>query len=241
MNTVADLRSRAGRVVRELARLYPDARCSLDYDTPFQLLVATILSAQCTDARVNKVTPALFARYPDPPSMASAELDELERLIQTTGFYHNKAKNLLACAKQLLERHGGEVPASMGDLVRLAGVGRKTANVLLGNAFGVPGLPVDTHVARLSQRLGLTAHTQPEKIEEEVCGLVAKKEWARFGLRLIYHGRQVCDARKPRCDDCTLARLCPRVGLDKSEKSTEAAGGARPLDGREDRGRRERA
>jgi endonuclease-3 len=238
---LTDLRSRARRVVRELARLYPDARCSLDYQTPFQLLVATILSAQCTDARVNMVTPALFARYPDPETMATAELADVEKLIQSTGFYHNKAKNILACARQLLERHGGEVPPSMDDLVKLAGVGRKTANVLLGNAFGVPGLPVDTHVGRLSQRLGLTTDTRPEKIEDDLCGLVAKKEWTRFGLRLIYHGRQVCDARKPRCGECTLARLCPKVGLGDSEKSTEATGDARTLIHREDNGRRDRA
>lgn len=241
MSTPAELRSRARRVVRELARLYPDARCSLDYQTPFQLLVATILSAQCTDARVNLVTPALFARYPDAESMAVAEIDDLERLIQSTGFYHNKAKNLLACSRQLIERLGGEVPASMDDLVQLAGVGRKTANVILGNAFGVPGLPVDTHVSRLSQRLGLTADTRPEKIEEDLCSLVPKKEWTKFGLRLIYHGRQVCHARKPNCEGCTLESLCPKVGLGKSEQSTEATGGAAPLDGREGRGKRERA
>lgn len=239
MNTpVPNLRPRTRRVVRELARLYPDACCSLDYQTPFQLLVATILSAQCTDVRVNMVTPALFARYPDPPSMATAELADVEKLIQSTGFYHNKAKNILACSQQLLEQHGGEVPSSMDDLVRLAGVGRKTANVILGNAFDIPGLPVDTHVARLSRRLGLTTDTRPEKIEDDLCGLVAEKEWTRFGLRLIYHGRQVCDARKPRCEECTLARLCPKVGVSDAEQATDDA---RTLIQRGDNGRRDRA
>jgi endonuclease III len=231
MNTPGATRSRGRRLVGELARLYPDARCSLDHASPFQLLVATILSAQCTDSRVNLVTPALFARFPDAKSMAAADLDAVEALIQPTGFYHNKAKNIVACARQLVERHAGEVPASMDDLVQLAGVGRKTANVILGNAFGVPGLPVDTHVARLSQRLGLTRHTQPELIEQDLCAAVAKKEWTRFGLRLIYHGRQVCHARTPLCDECTLAKLCPKVGVKKVEKMTEANGAARPLTG----------
>ncbi|MFO0880307.1 MAG: endonuclease III [Gemmataceae bacterium] len=208
-----DVARRARRIVRELARLYPDARCSLDHATPFQLLVATILSAQCTDARVNLVTPALFARYPDAQSLAGAETDELQRLIQSTGFYQNKARNLITCARQLVEQHGGEVPATMEELVPLAGVGRKTANVILGNAFGVPGLPVDTHVTRLSQRMGLTEQTTPERIETEVCALVPRKEWTLFGLRMIYHGRAVCQARKPRCEECTLAKWCPRVGV----------------------------
>src|SRR5687767_13491080 len=178
-----------------LARLYPEPACALNFGNPLQLAIATILSAQCTDARVNLVTPALFARFPDARSMAFADLDAVEALIQSTGFYHNKAKNIVACARRLLDHHGGEVPASMADLVQLAGVGRKTANVILGNAFGVAGLPVDTHVARLSQRLALTRHTQPELIEQDLCAVVAKKEWTLFGLRLIYHGRQVCDAR----------------------------------------------
>ena len=211
-------RSRVRRLVRELARLYPDARCSLDFATPFQLLVATILSAQCTDVRVNQVTPALFARFPDPQSMASADVVELQELIQPTGFYNNKAKSLLGCARQIVEQHGGEVPGTMEQLVKLPGVGRKTANVVLGNAFGVPGLPVDTHVTRLSQRLGLTKNKNAERIEEDLTAVVAKQEWTAFGLRLIYHGRQVCHARKPACEDCTLARGCPRVGLAEPDE-----------------------
>lgn len=207
------LRSRARRLVRALARFYPGARCSLDHATPFQLLVATILSAQCTDARVNQVAPALFARYPDAHALAAADLAELEQLIQSTGFYHNKAKNLLACARQLVDGYGGAVPATMEALVQLAGVGRKTANVILGNAFDIPGLPVDTHVSRLAGRLGLTESSDPVVIERDLTAIVARTEWTRFGLRLIYHGRAVCQARKPACDGCQLATLCPRVGV----------------------------
>ncbi len=223
MTTPAATRARARRLVRELANLYPDARCSLDFATPFQLLVATVLSAQCTDARVNLVTPALFARFPDAHSMAAADLAELEALIKSTGFYRNKAKNLLACARHLVEHHGGEVPGTMDELVRLPGVGRKTANVILGNAFGVPGLPVDTHVARLAKRLGLTRRKTAEQIEEDLTAAVARKEWTLFGLRLIYHGRQVCHAQRPACDSCTLARRCPKVGVPKrSVRSTSS-------------------
>ncbi|MFO0927500.1 MAG: endonuclease III [Gemmataceae bacterium] len=214
MPSTDPLRSRARRIVRALARLYPDARCSLDHATPFQLLAATILSAQCTDARVNQVTPALFARFPDADALAAADLAELERLIQSTGFYHNKAKNLIACARQLVADHGSAVPATMEQLVRLAGVGRKTANVLLGNAFGVPGLPVDTHVTRLANRLGLTESADPVVIESDLTSMIAPADWTLFGLRLIYHGRQVCQARKPACAGCRLASLCPRVGVD---------------------------
>jgi endonuclease-3 len=234
MTTPAAMRSRARRLVRELARLYPEARCSLDFATPFQLLVATILSAQCTDARVNGVTPALFARFPDPQSMAAAEAAELEALIQSTGFFRNKAKNLLACSRQIVERHGGEVPQTMDELVQLAGVGRKTANVILGNAFGAPGLPVDTHVARLAKRLGLTRRKTAEQIEQDLNAAVARKEWSLFGLRLIFHGRQVCHARKPACERCTLARSCPKVGVPLSRtaqagKKIEANAALAPL------------
>jgi endonuclease-3 len=209
------LRSRARRVVRELARLYPDARCSLDHASPLQLLVATILSAQCTDARVNLVAPALFARFPDAASFAAAEIGDVEALIQSTGFYHTKAKNIIRCCRQLMEEHQGEVPRSMEELVALAGVGRKTANVILGNAFGVPGLPVDTHVARLTRRLGLTKEVDPVRIEQDVTALVPRKDWSLFGLRLIYHGRQVCHARKPSCDSCALEAVCPKLGVAK--------------------------
>src|SRR5262245_54175339 len=207
------LRARARAVVRALARQYPDARCSLDFADPFQLLVATVLSAQCTDARVNQVTPALFARYGDARALAAADPGELEALIRPITFYRAKARNLLACCRALVERHGGEVPATMEELVPLAGVGRKTANVVLGNAFGTPGIPVDTHVGRLSQRMGLTGHTDPVKIEDDLAGLLPKREWTRFGHRMIYHGRQVCHARKPQCESCPLADVCPRIGV----------------------------
>jgi endonuclease-3 len=212
-----DPRRRAGRIVRELARLYPDARCALDYQNPLQLLVATILSAQCTDVRVNLVTPALFARYPDAAALAGADSGELERAIQSTGFFRNKARNLVACCRELVARHGGQVPRAMEDLVPLPGVGRKTANVVLGNAYGVPGITVDTHVGRLSRRLGLTTETDPVKVERDLMGLVPRKEWTLFSHRLIYHGRRVCHARKPDCAGCALTSLCPKVGVEEKE------------------------
>jgi endonuclease-3 len=231
MKAIDPLRRRARRIARALARLYPDARCSLDHDGPLQLLVATILSAQCTDVRVNQVTPALFRRYPDTHAFAGADQAELEALIQSTGFFRNKAKNIIACCRQLVEQHGGEVPGSMEELVPLAGVGRKTANVILGNAFGVPGLPVDTHVGRLSQRMGLTEHADPVRIEEELTALLPPTEWTAFGHRMIYHGRQVCHSRKPLCEGCELASLCPRIGTGQgapAETSDALTPPARP-------------
>ncbi len=215
------LRTRAGRIVRKLAQLYPDAHCALHYANSLQLLVATILSAQCTDERVNQVTPALFARYPDALAFATADQTELEKLIKSTGFFRNKAKNIIACCKQLMESHGGEVPGTMEDLVQLAGVGRKTANVILGNCFGVPGIPVDTHVTRLGYRMGLTEHYEPVKIERDLMALVPRKEWTMFGHRMIFHGRQVCHARKPLCEACALAKLCPRRDVDAIGKIEE--------------------
>jgi endonuclease-3 len=213
MKTTDPLRRRAGRIVRRLARLYPDATCALHHDNPLQLLVATILSAQCTDARVNLVTPGLFARYPDAHAFATADPPELERLIQSTGFFRNKARNIIACCRLLVERHGSEVPDMMEDLVQLPGVGRKTANVLLGTAFDTPGITVDTHVGRLSRRLGLTRATDPVKVEDDLTGLLPPREWTMFSHRLIFHGRQVCFARKPDCAGCGLAALCPRTGV----------------------------
>jgi endonuclease-3 len=213
MKTSDPVRSRARRIVRLLTTAYPDAHCALRHEGPLQLLVATILSAQCTDARVNLVTPALFARYPDAAAFAGAERRELEGLIRSTGFFRNKARNIIACCKQLVEKHGGEVPATMEELVPLPGIGRKTANVILGNAFGVPGIPVDTHVTRLSRRMGLTEQTHPVKIERDLARLIPEKEWTMFGHRMIFHGRQVCHARRPKCEGCTLAALCPRVGV----------------------------
>jgi endonuclease III len=205
---------RARAIVRELARLYPDARCSLDYSSPVQLLVATILSAQCTDARVNKVTPALFAHFSDARAFAAADQAVLESLIQTTGFFRNKAKSILRCCRQLVERHDGEVPRDFDELLELSGIGRKTANVILGHAFGGAGIPVDTHVGRLAQRMGLTDRSNPNHIERDLNALIPKKDWSLFGLRMIYHGRKVCRARKPLCDQCSLAKLCPKIGVD---------------------------
>lgn len=213
MKPATSPRDRARLIVRRLRRLYPDAHCALNFQNPLQLLVATILSAQCTDVRVNIVTPALFARYPDAAAFAGAERSELEKLIQSTGFFRNKARNIIACCQQLMDRHGGQVPRTMEELVVLAGVGRKTANVILGNAFDTPGIPVDTHVGRLSRRLGLTSHDDPEKVERDLMALIPRREWTMFGHRMIYHGRQVCHARNPSCTTCTLADFCPRVGV----------------------------
>lgn len=209
------IQERTRRISRALARLYPDAHCALHYSNPLQLLIATILSAQCTDKLVNKVTPALFARYPDAAAFAGADQSELELLIKSTGFFRNKAKNIIACAQALIKEHGGEVPASLEALTRLPGVGRKTANVVLGNAFDIPGMVVDTHIGRLSRRLGLTKNTDPVKVEHDLMKLFPAKEWTILGHRLIFHGRAICDARKPKCQECTLREFCPKVGVKK--------------------------
>ena len=203
---------RARRIDRELALLYPDAHTELNFRTPLELLVATILSAQTTDKRVNLVTPTLFARYPTAADYAAADRDELEKIIQSTGFYHNKATSLIGLGQGLCERFGGEVPRRMRDLVTLPGVGRKTANVVLGNAFGIPGLTVDTHFGRLARRFGWTTNTDPDKVEQDVAALFPRKEWTMLSHRLIWHGRRVCHARMPACGACTLARLCPSYG-----------------------------
>jgi endonuclease-3 len=205
---------RVRRILDVLKKLYPDAHCALCHDNPLQLLIATILSAQCTDVRVNLVTPALFARYPDARAFAEADSAELEKAIQSTGFFRSKARNIKACCQVLLDHHGGQVPGTMEELVPLPGVGRKTANVILGTAFGVPGITVDTHVGRLSRRLGMTTEEDPVKVERDLMALVPKKEWTLFSHRLIFHGRQVCFARKPNCAGCALAKLCPKIGVD---------------------------
>jgi endonuclease-3 len=207
---LAAKKQRALEILILLKRLYPDATCSLSYRTPVQLLVATILSAQCTDDRVNQVTPALFSRFPDAFSLASADLEELENLVRSTGFYRNKAKNIKAACQTIVEEFGGEVPKQMEKLVSLPGVARKTANVVLAHAYGIiQGVTVDTHVKRLSKRLGLTEQTDPVKIERDLMKLLPQPEWENWSIRLIYHGRAVCQARKPRCRECLLARLCP--------------------------------
>lgn len=204
------LRRRAGRILALLKREYPTAHCELDYQTPYQLLVATMLSAQCTDARVNLVTPAFFARYPTPGALAGAERGEVEELIKSTGFFRNKAKSLLGMAQALVEGHEGLVPRSMAQLRELPGVGRKTANVILGNAYGInEGVTVDTHVTRLAGRLRVSRQKTPEKIERDLMALIPQKDWTLISHLLIWHGRRVCVARQPRCEACVLRTLCP--------------------------------
>jgi endonuclease-3 len=198
---------------RVLASAYPDAHCELDFSTPLELAVATILSAQTTDKRVNETTPALFARYRSAADYAAADRAELEELIRPTGFYRNKAAALIGFGAALVERFGGELPDRLADLVTLPGIGRKTANVILGNAFGVPGITVDTHFARLAGRLGWTTQTDPVKIESDVSALIPRPEWTMLSHRLIWHGRRVCHARRPACGACGIARLCPSFGI----------------------------
>ncbi len=192
--------------------VYPEATCELDFETPFQLLVATVLSAQCTDVRVNQVTPGLFARYPDAVAMAGASRDSLEELIRPTGFFRSKATSLLELSRDIVERHDGEVPGRLKDLVELRGVGRKTANVVLGNAFGVPGITVDTHMGRLARRLGLTVNEDPVVVERDLNALIERKEWTLWSHRVIFHGRRRCTARRPDCSGCEIAALCPSAG-----------------------------
>jgi endonuclease-3 len=208
------LKEHAQQIIRLLETAYPDAQCALHFTTPLELLVATILSAQCTDERVNQVTRSLFTKYRCAADYANAPLAELEQDIRPTGFYRNKAKTLQACCRKLLQDYGGQVPKDMDALVQLPGVGRKTANVVLGVAYGIPsGIVVDTHVSRLSRRLGLTQHEQAEKIEQDLLALVPQEEWIDFGHRLIHHGRRICTARKPKCSQCPLGELCPRIGV----------------------------
>ncbi len=202
-------RERAGRIDAELARLYPDACCSLDFRNAYELWVATVLSAQCTDERVNRVTPALFAAAPDTASLDDLSLRELESLIHSTGFFRNKAKNLKAAAARLLKEHEGELPGEMETLVGLPGIGRKTANVILGNAFGLPGFPVDTHIGRQARRLRLTHHEDAVKVEYDLMKLFPEERWIMLSHQLIQHGRLVCASRKPLCEVCTLAVDCP--------------------------------
>lgn len=200
---------RARAINRALAEVYPDAHCELDYGTPFQLLAATVLSAQCTDVRVNQVTPALFARFADARAMAGADRDELEGLIRRTGFYRAKAESLLGLSRDIVERFDGEVPGRLSDLVTLRGVGRKTANVVLGNAFDVPGITVDTHMGRVARRLGLTVEEDPVVVERELMVLIERREWTPWSHRVIFHGRRRCTARRPDCESCEIAALCP--------------------------------
>ncbi|MBD2770763.1 endonuclease III [Iningainema tapete] len=204
-------KQRALELLVRLKRLYPDATCSLNYATPVQLLVATILSAQCTDERVNQVTPLLFSQFPDAPSLANADLTELENLVRSTGFYRNKAKNIKSACQMIVTEFGGEVPKRMEQLLQLPGVARKTANVVLAHAYGINvGVTVDTHVKRLSQRLGLTEQTDPIRIERDLMLLLPQPDWENWSIRLIYHGRAICKARSPMCELCKLSDICPQ-------------------------------
>lgn len=214
---------RARKINRHLAVQYPDAHCELDFTTPLELLVATILSAQSTDKRVNLVTPTVFARYPDAEALAAAAPDDLEAIIRSTGFFRAKTAALIALGQQLVERFDGEVPGRLPDLVSLPGVGRKTANVVLGNAFGVPGITVDTHFGRLARRLGWTAQTDPDTVEAEVGALFPRRDWTQLSHHLIWHGRRRCHARKPACGACPVARLCPSYGLGPTDPDLAAA------------------
>ncbi|MBN22858.1 MAG: endonuclease III [Bdellovibrionaceae bacterium] len=204
---------RMKRILKALKKEYPESKCSLYYETPFQLLVATILSAQCTDARVNQVTPVLFAQYPDAYSMSQTTQKKIEKIIRSTGFYQSKAKSLLSTSKDLVEFHGGEVPKDLDALIELRGVGRKTANVVLGEAYGIPGLVVDTHVGRISRRMGFTDATNPVIVEREMMEIVPKKDWVIYSHLLIDHGRAVCTSRKAKCDDCVFWQDCPKIGV----------------------------
>ncbi len=209
---------RARRINRILAETYPDAHCELDFENPLELLIATILSAQCTDKRVNMVTPVLFSKYRTAADYASADRSEVEEIIKSTGFFRAKTNSIIGMAQVLCDRYGGEVPRKLKDLVTLPGVGRKTANVVLGNAFGVPGITVDTHFQRLTKRFGWTTQADPVKIEHEVGALIPKAQWTDLSHRLIWHGRRICHARKPACGVCPLAALCPSYGIGPTDQ-----------------------
>ena len=215
MVATAQDKRHAAKVAKLLAKTYPDAKCALNFQTPLELLVATILSAQCTDVRVNLVTKDLFRKYRSAADYAAAKPKELENQIKSTGFFRAKSKSIQAACRRLTEEHGGEVPRSLDELVELPGVGRKTANVVLGTAFGIAsGVVVDTHVRRIARRLGLTVEKEPEKIERDLIAALPKREWVDFSHRLIHHGRRICVARRPRCGECTLSKVCPRIGVE---------------------------
>jgi endonuclease-3 len=227
---VTDLKARAKEVNGRLAKRYPDARCSLDFTNAFELLIATILAAQSTDARVNIVTKSLFRKYLTPQAFAGASQVEMETDVKQTGFFRNKAKAVIACSKAIVEKHGGQVPGTMEELTALPGVGRKTANVVLGNALHTPvGIVVDTHMTRVSGRLGLTQNVDAEKIELDLLPLLPKAEWTAFAHRIIYHGREICQARKPLCPECILNDLCPSADLFREEAAAKPPKGGKPV------------
>jgi len=218
MESLSDRKLRARKIVSLLKRAYPDAKCSLAHKSPLQLLVATILSAQCTDARVNLVTPALFAKYKTANDFAGASLPELEKFVRSTGFYHNKAKNIKEACRIIAQKHKGKVPCTMEEMLELPGVARKTANIVLGNSYGViEGVPVDTHAIRISHLLGWTREKQQEKIERDLMALLPRADWLKISDLFVHHGRAVCIARRPKCDVCPLRKLCPKVGLKKKQ------------------------
>jgi len=211
-------RKRASAIYRVLTKRYPDVHCELDFKTPFQLLIATVLSAQCTDKRVNQATPLLFKKFGTPQKMAVAEVVELEELIYSLGFYHSKAQNIKSLSQRIVSEYNSEVPGDLSELVTLAGVGRKTANVVLGHAFAIPGITVDTHFGRLSRRFGWSQSHDPVRVEHEVGALIKESEWTNLSQRMIWHGRRICHSRKPACGACPLAALCPSYGIGEVDK-----------------------
>ena len=215
--SLAQKKVRARAIYRILTKTYQNVRCELNYKTPFQLLVATVLSAQCTDKRVNQTTPDLFKKYPDPKKMAEAEIKDIQRLVKSTGFYRAKAKNIKSLSSKIITEFDGKVPDDLESLITLPGVGRKTANVVLGHAFGIPGITVDTHFGRLSRRFGWSKSLDPVKVEFEVADLIPKREWTNLSQRLIWHGRRVCHSRKPACGACPLAKYCPSFGVGEMD------------------------
>ncbi|MFH0794311.1 MAG: endonuclease III [bacterium] len=219
-----DKRARAGKICTALKKSYPQVRTALRHENPFQLLIATILSAQCTDERVNQVTPGLFRKYPTPEAFANAAAPELEEAIHSTGFFRQKTKSIQGCSRALIEKFGGKMPREMEELTSLPGVGRKTANLIRGEAFGLPAIVVDTHCRRLSGRLGLSDNTDPDKIEADLCELLSPEEWSGFSNRLIVHGRRVCGARKPNCPECLLNKLCPFPHQETGRPETKETG-----------------
>ena len=218
MSVDSEIRSQAKAVYRILTKTYPNIRCELDFKNPLQLIVATVLSAQCTDKRVNKVTPALFSKYKNAKALAGADIADIEDLVFQTGFYHAKARHIKGLATKIIREFDGEVPSTLEELITLPGVGRKTANVVLGHAFDIPGITVDTHFGRLSRRFGWTTEKDPVKVEKIVGELIPQKEWTNLSQRMIWHGRRICHSRKPACGACPMAKICPSVGIGEMNK-----------------------
>jgi endonuclease-3 len=224
MRITSAAKRRASDIFKRLRRAYPEAHCALEFKDPLQLLIATILSAQCTDVRVNMVTPVLFKKYPTAAVLAAAKREDIERIIQSTGFFRSKAKSIQECCRKIVAEHGGQVPQTMGELVKLPGVGRKTANVVLGTAFDIAtGVVVDTHVGRISRRLALTAAEDATKVEQDLMALIPERDWIDFSHAMIFHGRAICIARRPKCEICPLGTVCPRIGVDDAARGRSQA------------------